>query len=133
LVAWIKVCNPKELGGLGMKDIGIQNICLLLKLLHRLHCPQGSAWSIWVRGRACIATLIGDVHGGHWETLRALLPLYQAITTVKLEDGHSCSFWRDVWFADDALADVYPALFSHYTNQEATVNEVLQHGHNQTW
>jgi hypothetical protein len=93
-----------------------------------LHCPQGSAWSIWVRGRACIATLIGDVHGGHWETLRALLPLYQAITTVKLEDGHSCSFWRDVWFADDALADVYPALFSHYTNQEATVNEVLQHG-----
>jgi hypothetical protein len=48
---------------------------------------------------------------------------YQAITTVKLGDGHSCSFWRYVWFAD-----VYPALFNHYTNQEATVNEVLQHG-----
>jgi hypothetical protein len=43
LVAWIKVCNPKDLGGLGIKDIGIQNICLLLKLLHRLHCPQGSS------------------------------------------------------------------------------------------
>jgi hypothetical protein len=43
---------------------------------------------------------------------------------VKLEDGHSCSFWRDVWFADDALADVYPALFSPCTSQEATVNEV---------
>jgi hypothetical protein len=65
LVAWIKVCNPKDLGGLGIKDMGIQNICLLLKLLHRLHCPKTSAWSIWVRARACTANLKGDVHGGH--------------------------------------------------------------------
>jgi hypothetical protein len=34
LVAWQKVCSTKELGGLGIKDIGTQNICLLLKLLH---------------------------------------------------------------------------------------------------
>jgi hypothetical protein len=128
LVAWTTVCKPKDLGGLGLKDIGIQNICLLLKLLHRVHCPQSSAWAIWVRGRACLANLKGEVHGGHWETLRTLLPLYQAITTVQLGDGLSCSFWMDVWFADDALADVYPALFSHCTNREASVSEVLEHG-----
>ena len=44
LVAWINVYRPKELGGLGIKDMGVQNICLLLKLLHRLHCPNSSAW-----------------------------------------------------------------------------------------
>lgn len=37
LVAWKKVCTTKELGGLGTKDLGAQNICLLLKLSHRLH------------------------------------------------------------------------------------------------
>lgn len=89
LVAWITVCKPKDLGGLGIKDLGIQNICLLLKLLHRLHCPQSSAWAVWVRGRACLANLKGDVHGAHWETLRSLLPLYQSITMVQLGDGRS--------------------------------------------
>jgi hypothetical protein len=130
LVAWIKVCAPKDLGGLGIRDMGIQNICLLLKLLHKLHCPEASAWSAWVRARACISNLNGDIHGGHWEVLRALLPLYQAITSVKLGDGMSCSFWRDVWLDDDALADVYPALFSHCNNKDATVHEVFHSGLN---
>jgi len=39
LVAWRNVCSPRELGGLGVRDLGVHNICLLLKLLHRLHCP----------------------------------------------------------------------------------------------
>lgn len=128
LVAWIKVCYPKDLGGLGIKDMGVQNICLLLKLLHRLHCTETSAWSLWVRGRASIASLKGDIHGGHWDALRSLLPLYRTITSVNLGDGTACSFWNDVWLADDALADTYPALFSHCTNQDATVKEMLESG-----
>jgi len=52
LVAWTAVCNPKDLGGIGVRDIGIQNISLLLKLMHRLHCPSSSAWSQWVQERA---------------------------------------------------------------------------------
>jgi len=48
LIAWFNVCFPKEFGGLGIRDLGVQNICLLLKLLHRLHCPQSSAWAQWV-------------------------------------------------------------------------------------
>ena len=34
---------------MGIKDIGTQNICLLLKLIHKLHCPQSSAWAQWVK------------------------------------------------------------------------------------
>jgi hypothetical protein len=49
LVAWNQVCMPKEKGGLGMKDVAIQNQCLLLKLLHRLHHPANLAWARWAR------------------------------------------------------------------------------------
>jgi hypothetical protein len=100
LVAWTVVCNPKEQGGLGVREIGIQNVTLLLKLLHRLHCPSSSAWSQWVQERASLATLQGDVHGDHWHTLRQLLPLYQAITCVDVENGKSTSFWDDVWLVE---------------------------------
>jgi hypothetical protein len=127
LVAWIAVCMPKEFGGLGIKDLGTHNICLLLKLLHRLH-TKSSAWAFWVRGRASISSLRGDVHGDHWEVLRSLLPLYQAITSVVLGNGQSCSFWLDVWIGDEALADSFPALYSHCNKKDATVSEMIQDG-----
>jgi hypothetical protein len=37
LVAWKKICRPKNQGGLGVLDLGIQNKALLLKNLHKFH------------------------------------------------------------------------------------------------
>jgi hypothetical protein len=42
LVAWTKVCQTKEKGGLSIRELNLQNQCLLLKLLHRLHHPGDS-------------------------------------------------------------------------------------------
>jgi len=46
LVAWGNGCTIKDLGGLGIKDLGTHNICLLIKLIHRLYCANSSAWAI---------------------------------------------------------------------------------------
>jgi len=110
------------------EGLGTQNICLLLKLIHKLHFPMTSAWAQWVHSRASLVTLKGDIHGEHWEALRSLLPLYQAITTVKIGNGTSCSFWLDVWHGDEALADRFPALFSHCTAKDASINEMISTG-----
>ena len=129
LVAWTSVCSPRECGGLGVRDLGVQNICLLLKLLHRLHCPQSSAWAEWVQRRASISTLTGELHGDHWQTLRSIIPLYQAITTVQVGDGKCTSFWYDVWNdSDEALADRFPALLSHCSSKHATLWEIKSSG-----
>jgi hypothetical protein len=45
LMAWENVCKPKEDGGLGIKRLDTQNASLLLKLIHRLHLSEGSAWA----------------------------------------------------------------------------------------
>ncbi|WVZ88077.1 hypothetical protein U9M48_034630 [Paspalum notatum var. saurae] len=82
LVAWEQVCDDKALGGLGVKDLALQNTCLLLKLIHRLHTATDSSWADWVRSNVSLATLEGEVAGGHWEVLRGLFPLFQAITTL---------------------------------------------------
>lgn len=38
------------------------------------------------RQRACVANLKVDLHRQHWEVLRSILQLYQAITTVQIGD-----------------------------------------------
>jgi hypothetical protein len=93
LVAWEKVQTLWQQGGLGINNMGVRNCCLLLKLVHRLHCPANSSWATWVRCHANIASLEGDLVGLHWAALRELLPLYRAVTTVQLGDGRSTSFW----------------------------------------
>lgn len=72
--------------------------------------------------------MTGELDGPHWRALRALLPLYQAITTVGLGDGATTSFWFDVWLDDDCLADRYPALLTHCIDKNATVRTVIHDG-----
>ena len=114
LVAWNQVCMPKEKGGLGVKDVAVQNQCLLLKLLHRLHHPANSAWAQWAREEVDLSILKGkNAVGPHWEALRSLLPLYQSITFVDVGDGRATDFWNDCWTGKVPLAACFPNLVSH--------------------
>ena len=106
----------------------MQNICLLLKLLHKLYTATQSPWAIWVRQRICLASLEGDLDGNHWNILRELLPLYQAITSVSLGNGRSTAFWQDVWHGEESMAERYPALYSHYTTPTQSVYAVITGG-----
>ena len=44
LVAWKKVCGPKNQGGLGVLDLHIQNKALLLKNIHKLFNREDIPW-----------------------------------------------------------------------------------------
>lgn len=127
LVTWDKVRCSKDQGGLGIKDLEVQNICLLLKLLHRLYTGTQSSWANWVRQHVCLASLEG-LDGNHWDTLRSLLPLYQAITSVDIGHGRYTSFWHDVWDGDESMAERFPALYSHCKKPQQSVSAVVEAG-----
>lgn len=91
LTAWDQCCQPRTHGGLGLKDLATQNLCLLLKLLHRIHSPGDSAWATWIRECIDIVTLQGDLDGSHWNSLHALLPTYRELTTVMIKNGKTTS------------------------------------------
>ena len=65
------------------------------------------------------------LHGTHWAALRDLLPAYQHITKVSIGDGRSADYWRD-WLVDAPLADLLPALYSHYVARATTVRDVVR-------
>jgi hypothetical protein len=64
-VAWERVCRTRDHGGLGIKDLSLMNVCLLLKLIHRLHVAEDSAWAAWARQHVSLASLEGDLCGPH--------------------------------------------------------------------
>jgi hypothetical protein len=41
-IAWDIVCRPIDEGGLNIKNLETQNICLLLKFIHKLHTSNDS-------------------------------------------------------------------------------------------
>jgi hypothetical protein len=68
LVAWDMVCRPKDEGGLGVHVLGLQNACLLVKLLHRLHVETGTPWAAWrweEMGNGSIVAGSATSSGGH--------------------------------------------------------------------
>jgi hypothetical protein len=72
--------------------------------------------------------LTGDLGGHHWEALRTLLPLYQAVTSVSIGNGQQTSFWYDAWANDEALVDRFPYLFSHCVKKNLSVAQVMADG-----
>lgn len=111
---------------MALEILALKNICWLLNLIHRLHCAGSSAWASWIRQRADIANLRCDNLGQHWELLRSLFPLYQALTTVQIRDGKTTLFWSDVWIGDEALADRFPRLFSHCSLKDSSVQQAIE-------
>jgi len=127
LVSWTKACLPKENGGLGVRDLSLQNTCLLMKLLHRAHTATDSAWSRWLETEfgGPLEAPESTSAGTHWASLRQLLPDYRLLTTVEVGDGRSTAFWHDCWLAAGPLVDAMPALYTHARRPEASVHHVL--------
>lgn len=129
LVAWTLVCQTKEKGVLGVRELHFQNQCLLLKLIHRVHHPGDSAWAQWARISLDLVTLTGrDAVGAHWDALQSLLPFYRCITPVILGDGCTTNFWDDHWHGSETLAAAYPNLASHIAIEGASVSDTKIRG-----
>ncbi|GJN29104.1 hypothetical protein PR202_gb17297 [Eleusine coracana subsp. coracana] len=128
LVAWDECTRPKHQRGLGIRDLNIQNDCLLVKLIHRLHTATNSSWATRVREQADIASMIGNMAGTHRCTLQRLLPVYQSIRTVNIGNGNTTSFWNDQWLQIGRLGDIYPTLCSHAVTTSMSVVQVMVTG-----
>jgi hypothetical protein len=125
-VAWDEVCKPFDKGGLGFASLKTRNKCLLLKLLAKVHSPGLAPWESWFSSRY-------GWHGNHdlgdchrldsivWKDLVACLPLFRSVTSVQVGSGSSTSFWLDLWFEGNTLADRFPALLSHSSRPNCSV------------
>ncbi|CAL5081713.1 unnamed protein product, partial [Urochloa decumbens] len=128
LVAWEKVCLPREEGGLGVKDLHTQNHCLLMKFIDRYLGPDQPPWKRWVQ-----SNMVRRIGGRRPESFLARLihdelPRYRAIIRVNPGDGRTTSFWLDHWTGSAPLSECFASLYSHSTDPFCTLHSVLTDG-----
>jgi hypothetical protein len=121
------VCRPIDEGGLDIKNLETQNICLLLKFIHKLHTSNNCSRAKWIQKMVYHDNKrLGDkisVCSNSWRYLMTLAQLYRDLTVVKIGNGCHTSFWLDSWLGNKPLLIQFPALFSHVQHPNMTVAE----------
>ena len=126
--AWDRVCTPKDAGGLGVNNLRAQNFCLPLKFAFKFLHSDNLPWKDWILNHS-------PLHIGHGKTssflAKTIFKHFQSLREIShctIGNGMSTFFWLDRWLLLEPLAVVFPALFSHHTNQNALVATILQEG-----
>jgi hypothetical protein len=96
LARWDVLCQPKELGGLGILNLEIQNKCLLSKWLYKLLNEEGMWQSLLRRKYLANRTLsqaqrrASDSH--FWSGLMKIKDLFMSKGTFQVKDGSQTRF-----------------------------------------
>ena len=128
LVAWETVQAPKDRGGLGVKNLELQNMCLLMKFIDKLLSRADVCWKDWIdSSTATFDTPVPGETGFLWRIVSENLDTFRSITYACLNNGASTSFWLDHWLPAGPLASTHSALFSH-TRPNTSVQCVFNNG-----
>jgi mannosylglycoprotein endo-beta-mannosidase len=129
LAKWSILRQPKSLGGLGIIDLEVQNVCLLSKWIFKLINEEGE-WQMMLRNKYLgsksltqVTRRIGDSQ--FWSGLMEVKDLFLAKGRFKVNSGRQTRFWEDVWLGNDALMRSYPTLYNITRRKNVTVADVL--------
>jgi hypothetical protein len=106
----------------------MQNMCLQIKLLHRLHSAPDTPWARWtwrsLEGPAIAGKKMID--GLHWASVIKLMPVYHAISTIAIGDGQHTCFWTDDRLGGGTLQSRFPAIYSHVVKPDVSVTGMIR-------
>ncbi|GKV42979.1 hypothetical protein SLEP1_g50328 [Rubroshorea leprosula] len=132
-VCWDMVCKSKMEGGLGVKELRSFNLALLGKWWSRLASGNNglfcriiegkygsvdSHWLEWVQEN-------GLKGSSWWRNICKLDHIAQNKRgwlsdgfNLKMGEGNTVRFWKDMWTGNQSLADQFPALFRVSSRKE---------------
>ncbi|WVZ49763.1 hypothetical protein U9M48_001092 [Paspalum notatum var. saurae] len=129
LIKWEILCLPKDQGGLGIKNLEIQNVCLLSKWLYKFINEEG-VWQELLKNKYLQGKTIGEVHwksgdSHFWSGLMKVKDRFLEPSTFNLHDGSQIRFWEDRWFGDQPLKHQYPSLYNITRKKHISVADVF--------
>ncbi|GKD36878.1 RNA-directed DNA polymerase, eukaryota, reverse transcriptase zinc-binding domain protein [Tanacetum coccineum] len=101
-VSWDSICKPKELGGLGIKDLNLWNEVLLVKQLWNVISKKNTLWVKWVILENLKGKIIWEVEAKanssvEWKKILKLRDKVRKHVLWKIRDGNFVNSWYDNW------------------------------------
>ena len=99
LIAWDKVCKPKEQGGLDVLDLTIHNKCLLMKHVHKFVNKYNLPWVNLIWSTYYPNGIIHDRKVGSfwWKDICKNLAQYKILNICTIGRGDIIYTWQDNW------------------------------------
>ena len=116
LVAWDKVCSPKEFGGLGVPNLRLLNISLRARWPWLARTDPARSWAEF-----------------NIQVSSDSLAIYRAATKCTIGDGSTILFWTDWWLQEGRIHDILPNLFRVVKKSATKVRTVRQAKSGQWW
>jgi hypothetical protein len=93
MVAWNMVCSPKQLGGLGLKNLKLLNLALRMRWKWLELMGEDKPWS-----------------GLDFDISKEANDMFKAATQCILGDGNKLKFWTDRWMGTSSISELAPNL-----------------------
>jgi len=111
LVAWDKVCRPKQLGGLGLRKTSAVNTAFLAKLGWKILTQPENFWVQHMRAKYgppehFFALRSKRTDSWVWKCLLRIRPFLKQGMRWKIGNGSTINFWTDSWCSEDSLVSI---------------------------
>ena len=128
LINWDSVCQSKEKGGLGIRNLSNFNRALLGKWCWRFTTGDNSMWrsvinlKYGLENGGCFPPIPKGCHGvGLWKEICKEVLILRNHCSVKIGDGSKARFWEDWWCSEPPLCSSFPALYRMASSKGARV------------
>jgi hypothetical protein len=116
LVKWNIICQPKDQGGLRVKNLDVQNQCLMSKWLFKLINEEG-LWQTLLKRKYLKDLPLGSVErkpgdSQFWSGLMKVKHKVLALIRFRVKNGTNTRFWEDRWVGNFKLKDRFPSLYN---------------------
>ncbi|XP_028122593.1 uncharacterized protein LOC114319737 [Camellia sinensis] len=138
MVKWKEVTKGKNQGGLGIRDLGVVNECLLLKwwwrygsedkalckeVIYSRYGKISRGWSAWLNHPVGVSLVWKDI--SQLSTVNQQLgEFFGEQVQIIVGNGRMIKFWYDPWLGDRGLKDEFTRLFSLSTEKEDSLQQI---------
>lgn len=122
-VAWEKIIQHKEVGGLGLGSLRAINIALIVKWWWRFRVDRNTLWRQVIQGIHKTnskedSRLANRSITGVWKNIASVdkelekvgVPM-EFIMKKKVNKGDKTLFWIDIWAGNETLKEKFPNLY----------------------
>jgi hypothetical protein len=115
VVAWDRICEPKEIGGLGIKNLRILNHALRMRWRWFQLTDQEKPWA-----------------GLEFKLDEEAERMFKSCTTFEVGNGQKLLFWTDRWLQGCSIEDMAPNLMK-FVRPRARTMTVAAAMHGNEW